>query len=87
MKQAIEDFKHYLAVEKDASAYTIDSYCRDLIQFTAFLSEVGMEDFRRVDVNSVKGFLGHLHKRKLKRSSIARKLSSIRAFFDYLLRK
>ena len=86
MKQAMEDFKQYLIVEREASVNTISSYCADLAQFAKLLEQRGIDDVRKIDIIAVRKFLVSLYKRKLKKVSIARKLSSVKVFFDFLVR-
>lgn len=84
----IADFVRYTEKERMLSARTVDAYRRDLLQCWRFLNghlDPGWrwESVDRVDIRS---FLGHLDARGLKRSSISRKLSSVRAFFRFLHR-
>ncbi len=88
METHIEEFLEYLRVEKGASFHTIDAYRRDLLQFLEFLKE---NVHRNIPVDKVKeshilSFAGSLH-RDSRRSTIARKLSSIKSFFTFLERK
>ncbi len=83
----IGDFLVYLDVERNASPNTRLSYERDLGQFVAFLNEDGRkaspDEVREEDVTA---FVYRLHG-VVKKSSIARKLSSIRSFFSFLVKK
>ena len=87
MKRAIERFVKYLEVERNASVHTRAAYRRDLLEFLAFLENSNAEiTVNGVTQAEVKAFVASLHGR-LKRSSIARKLSSIRSFYTYLTKK
>ncbi|HHL40608.1 MAG TPA: tyrosine recombinase XerC [Deltaproteobacteria bacterium] len=89
MKELIEEFGRYLVVERNASAHTVSSYLRDLRQFEAFLEareEKSVVRIRDVSDRDVRAFAAALH-RRLSRSSIARKLSSLRSFFRFLQRR
>ena len=91
-----DEFIEYLAVEKNSSVHTRLGYQRDLNQFLAFLKEGGRgerggRDGRDIEVDGVgeddvRAFVYRLHADH-KNVSIARKISSIRSFFKFLVRK
>ncbi len=84
MQGRIEQFARHLAQVRGASPHTIAAYRRDLSQFAAFArSQRGLASWDQVTVNDVRAWLAALRKR-LKRSSLNRKLASLRAFFDWL---
>ena len=75
----IDKYLEYLRVVKKDSDYTIESYKNDLMELYDFNTDLlGLED------NDVKDYLEYLYARKLNRNSIARKISSIRGFYQYL---
>jgi integrase/recombinase XerC len=97
VKNLIDDYLEFLSVEKDYSKHTCRAYRHDLEEFLSFLvSETSEEkngdtsrhriDIHEADTLTIRAFLGVLHKKNSK-STIARKLSSIRSFFKYLVRK
>jgi integrase/recombinase XerC len=79
----IRQFIHYLSAEKNASPHTCRNYLRDLEQFESFLEEMAIE---KVDRMVLRRYLSFLH-RKNRKSSIARKLSTLRSFYRYLVRE
>ena len=79
----IRQFIHYLSAEKNASPHTCRNYLRDLEQFESFLEEMAIE---KVDRMVLRRYLSFLH-RKNRKSSIARKLSTLRSFYKYLVRE
>jgi integrase/recombinase XerC len=79
----IRQFIHYLSAEKNASPHTCRNYLRDLEQFESFLEGSAVE---KVDRMVLRKYLSFLH-RKNRKSSIARKLSTLRSFFKYLVRE
>ncbi len=81
MRKYIFDFLQYLRHEKNASPHTERSYLSDLEQFFDFL---GAGDLTEVDHLFLRRFVAHLMKLNIGKSSIARKLSSLRTFFKYL---
>ncbi|MCZ0935883.1 MAG: tyrosine recombinase XerC [Gemmatimonadetes bacterium] len=85
----VDDFLRYARSERRLSPNTVSAYRRDLGQFEAFVSAYeGTHDWGWADVHrlSIRSFMGHLESRGLKRSSIARKLAAVRAFFAFLRR-
>ncbi|GIQ68654.1 tyrosine recombinase XerC [Xylanibacillus composti] len=83
----LDSFLHYLEVEKNASAYTLEHYAADLRDYCAFLKEQRIERFVEVNYSDVRMYLAALHAREYARSSIARKLSALRSFYQYLMRE
>ncbi|MDH7493618.1 MAG: tyrosine recombinase XerC [Candidatus Saccharicenans sp.] len=86
MKKEIDQFLDFLKFEKNASPHTIAGYRRDLNQLAAYLKENGYT-WRTAESLALRGFLAELHERKLKKSSIVRKLAAMRSFFEFGLRK
>jgi len=86
MRQELSDFLSFLRHEKNASPHTISSYRRDLNQLAEYLEERQVQ-LRGIDNFVLRGFLARLHERNNKKSTIARKLASIRSFFQFCLKK
>ncbi|MFH1873937.1 MAG: tyrosine recombinase XerC [Pseudomonadota bacterium] len=91
MEKFINDFSSYLEHEKRASDHTLKNYLVDLQQFNLFVKERFKKanvnlDFNSIDHLVVRDFIGSLFGNK-NPTSIARKLSSIRSFFEYCLRQ
>src|ERR1700736_3754261 len=89
MKHAIQKFLQYLASVRNSSPHTILNYGKDLEQFVTYLSPPGAQlpGLNAVTHLMIREFVGHLHKQKLEKSSIARKLAALRSFFKYCLRE
>ncbi len=90
---AIQQFIHYLSVEKNASPHTCRCYRRDLEAFEDFIKNSGTQlapggdvKIEKVDRVAIRKYLSFLH-RKNKKSSIARKISTLRSFYKYLVRE
>ena len=83
MDADIERFLDHLVVERRASEHTVGAYRRDLTRFAGDLGTVASPE---VKSDHVRQFAGRLHARGLAPRSIARHLSSVRSFFDYLIR-
>jgi integrase/recombinase XerC len=89
----IKQFLRYLSVEKNASPHTCRNYLIDLEQFESFLkssgkclSPSGEAEIERVDRIVIRSYLSFLH-RKNRKSSVARKLSTLRSFYKYLVKE
>ena len=79
-------FLAHLDVEKGFSGATLQAYSKDLLQWEEFLQSRNKtcarpQDIVRADVHA---FLVQMHKLNLSKSSMARKLSSLRSFFRFL---
>jgi integrase/recombinase XerC len=84
MQKHIFDFLSYLRNERNVSAHTLRSYQSDLEQLSAFLGDSALS---AVDHQTLRRFIARLLQDNMKKSSIARKLSAIRAFFTFLNRE
>ncbi len=89
MQRLIDCFATYLADERNLSPHTRAAYLRDLGEFQTFLESrggSGQNELARLDSLVLRRYLAELHKRN-QRTSIARKLSTLRTFFRYLVRE
>lgn len=88
MIPAIAAFTEYILKQRGYSVHTVSAYRKDLEQFTEYLGEMGAETRiprpEQVTRDHIRSFLGDLARHGLNKSSIARKLASLRAFFGYL---
>jgi site-specific recombinase XerD len=86
---AIENFVNYLQVEKGYSNNTIDTYITALNQFDEFLTEAFEADIdvTILDSDDITPYLGYLHDRGLKKSSLRLKLAAVKSLFKYLFKK
>jgi integrase/recombinase XerC len=74
-----------LAAERNRSAYTLRNYATDLRAYFAFLEDNGRIDLASVDRHVVRSYLASLMDTKVAPGSIARKLSTLRSFYRYLV--
>lgn len=86
MKRELSQFLDYLRYERNASVHTIAGYRRDLSQLADYLGERNIP-LRQADNVQIRGFMAQLHERRLKKSSLARKLAAVRSFFQFCVRK
>jgi integrase/recombinase XerC len=89
MIQTIEKYLGYLRSVKNSSPHTISNYGKDLAQFITYLSPPGLQPPALVAVTHhvIREFVAHLHDQGLQKSSIARKLATLRSFFKYCVRE
>jgi integrase/recombinase XerC len=78
-----KEFYRYLSTEKDVADNTRRAYEGDLEQFLAFLAR---NKYGEVDHRAIRGFMAETYG-DLKKSSLSRKVSSIKVFFKFLKKK
>ncbi|MGP7817515.1 tyrosine recombinase XerC [Niallia sp. 01092] len=84
---SLQRFVEYLQIEKNCSPYTIEYYQDDINQFLLFMSKQLINKLEDVQSSDVRIFLTDLFHAKLARKSIARKISSLRSFYRFLVRE
>ncbi|MGH9796253.1 MAG: site-specific tyrosine recombinase/integron integrase [Candidatus Acidiferrales bacterium] len=89
MKEAVEKFVSYLRDGRNASSHTLRNYQSDLEQFLVYASPPGAKPpaLAKVDHHLIREFIAHLHEQGLEKSSVARKLASLRSFFKFCVRQ
>ena len=87
MEQLLDQFLHYLIVEKGLSKNTIEAYSHDLNQFLNHLKGKGTQEIGEVDKFDVRGFLLALKRKNLSTKSILRNLVAIRTFYKFLIQE
>lgn len=85
MERNIEKFLEYLEFEKKYSDNTISSYERDLREFSSYINSSKV-DYKNMKYKDVTDYLIYLSNRDYKSSSINRHLSSIRSFYEFLVK-
>lgn len=83
----IEEYLHFLAVERGASLNTLEAYSRDIGRFLEFAGASGVPSPLAVNPEHVTAYLGALRGQGLSPASVNRKLAAIRGFYKYLLRE
>lgn len=85
----IDSFLGYLKFEKSCSEKTIKSYGKDLMQFESFLRENvdGEHNLDQTDADMIREWVSFLMDAGFTSTSVNRKLSSLRSFFRYLIKK
>ncbi|MCA1981141.1 MAG: tyrosine recombinase XerC [Calditerrivibrio sp.] len=82
--EAIDRFEQFLKIEKNSSNHTIRSYMNDLRELVEFIDN-DKRDIKDLDFFTLREFVTTLHDKKLQKSSIERKISSIKSFFKFLM--
>lgn len=83
-EKTIHSYLDYLKYQKNYSDYTIENYHRDILEFFDYLDREVL-DYKSVVYSDLRFFLMYLKdEKKDKNSSIDRKLSSLRGFYQYL---
>lgn len=83
-KQDLEDFKTYILAEKNFSKHTARAYCSDILSFLVWMEDTSCED---VNFSKVRDYLHFIQKFNYKKTTIARKIASIRTFYKFLYRE
>ena len=81
----LDQFLHYLTVEKGYSENTIEAYHHDLRRWVRYLEKKGIRDVTQVDKLNLRAFLLDLRKQGLSTKTIARNQVALRTFFRYLV--
>jgi integrase/recombinase XerD len=87
LSDQIEAFLQHLRAERAASAHTVQAYSRDLSEFRAFLSKVGIKALAEIGPQTLGEYGKRLKQRGLSARSIARRFSAIRSFNKFILRE
>jgi integrase/recombinase XerC len=84
MKEHVGEFLRYMRVQRGASAHTLRAYEQDLVRFFDFLEGGGGGE---PDEAGVRAFLAAELSGGAARSSVSRRLATLRSFFSFLHRE
>lgn len=90
MQELIRSYLSYIERERNYSSHTVTSYANDLTQYYSFLQNEYPELIKNhgaVDMGVIRAFLGVMLENGVAKKSVVRKLSSLRSFYKYLVRK
>lgn len=85
MNELLESFIKHLSDERNYSEHTVKAYRGDLENFRDFLLKEG-KSIEDADIATINAYVSTLYG-KNSPSSVERKVSAIRSFFSYLVRK
>ena len=80
----LDEFKGYILVEKNFSQHTAKAYCSDVLDYIIWLDET---DCTQVDFAKIRDYLHFMQKYNYKKTTLARKIASIRTFYKFLFRE
>jgi integrase/recombinase XerC len=85
MRNAVDRFLQYLRVERNASDLTIKSYREDLTALVEYLEDTRGKAPAPAEVDTVelRGYVAALHEAGYAKTTIARRLASLRSFFRF----
>jgi integrase/recombinase XerC len=83
MNDYIDKFIRYLDVERAASSHTLRAYRKDLENFFEYVKT----EPDKIDMIDVRGFIAEQIKKGLNKTTVSRRLASIRSFFKFLCRE
>ncbi|MBS1789932.1 MAG: tyrosine recombinase XerC [Acidobacteria bacterium] len=93
MQKYLDDFMKHLKYERNSSPHTLRNYESDLVQFYDYIAPPDKNGKRRsvnvrdIDHLTIREYMASLYEKKKKKSSIHRKVASLRTFFRYLCRE
>jgi integrase/recombinase XerC len=87
MQAMLTQFLDYLFAEKHYSAHTRAAYQRDLEACLAFLADRNINAWDKVDNKVLQVWLAYGRERNLAAKSLQRMLSSVRSFYQFLLKE
>ncbi len=83
----IDAFEKYILKEKNAAENTVNAYIKDLEHFGEFTRGRGIKDLTDVSNADIVAYLMELKKEDKSRSTVNRKLTSIRTFYRFLMKE
>lgn len=91
MKDWLADFRTFLDVERNVSEHTRRAYLTDVEEYDNFLqsdeNRSAIKNIIDAEMDTIRTYMAFLYGRKLKKVSINRKISSLRAFYKFLVRE
>lgn len=84
---SIDVFLDHLRFEKESSSHTVTNYSVDLAQFADYLEHQGIDDPAEVEPKMIRSWLREMVGYGYAKTSAARKLSSVRSWFAFLMER
>lgn len=83
----VEGFEDHLKAERSLAPLTIRNYRTDLEPLYEYMRHKGLPGLKALDRSTVRGYLAWLRELGYARSSVVRKISTLRSFLRWLLRQ
>ena len=90
LEEYLEQFFQHLRYERNVSPHTLRNYLSDLGQFREHFFKIDKRNdlpVSEIDHLTIREWMSELHSENKKKTSIARKLASLRTFFQFLVRE
>ncbi len=87
MNHFLDQYLHYLIIEKGLVRATVEAYSQGLTRFFDFLKKKGIQEVQSVSKLDVRAFLFSLKKEGLSIKTVARNLVALRTFFRFLVQE
>lgn len=94
MEEFLKQFLEHLRYERNVSEHTLRNYSSDLLQFLDYIAPEDVRTGKRrevpvqqIDHITIREWISTLHSANKKKTSIARKIASLRTFFQFLIRE
>lgn len=85
---ATSEFINWAKIERNYSDHSITAYAKDLSELAIYIDDEKYSDeITSIDFFLLRGFVASLYDKKLSKSSIERKISTIKSFFKFLYKK
>ena len=84
MEKEIDRFIEYLKYQRNYSDFTCNNYNKDLNEYNSFILSNKI-NYKNMDYNEAIEYVIYLNKKNDAKSTISRKLSSLRTFYKYLV--
>ena len=85
--QYLGSFFNYLVIEKGLSSNSIKAYKIDIKKFLLWLSLSNKPSFKNICESDLNEYIAYMFKNKLSSSSVNRNISSIKAFYLFLIKR
>ena len=86
-EQQMVQYLQHLQLQRRLSPHTVSNYRRDLAQLLDWCTQQGIAEWSELDSYGVRAFVAARHRQGLGGRSLQRALSSLRGFYDYLIRE
>ncbi|MFS0574237.1 tyrosine recombinase XerC [Sporosarcina sp. 179-K 3D1 HS] len=78
-----DEYVSFVRLEKNYSSYTVSEYEKDINEFLEFLKVEGLSSLSDVTYQVARLYVTRLYDKEFSRSTISRKISSVRSFFKF----